>query len=124
MRFLIAATVAVSLALAGSAVVGAQGNNPAHRNDTGWSCFNVPGLGVHCQSPGAEASSATLPLLVYATDDPDSATAPFHATELLLRADLYHGQPCPSDGLDEYDPIDFDMDGNPDYYACHHPKGG
>ncbi len=45
----------------------------------------------------------------------DSTGTTFHGTELLIRADLYQGQPCPQDNLDEFESV---LDGA--YFACHH----
>lgn len=122
MRYLVAATLAVSLVFAGSAAVSANGNgnSPAKRVNAGWNCFDVPGLGVHCQPPGAGASSATLPTQVFEGSDPTASDAHFLGTELLIRADLYNGQPCPQEGLDEW--VGLDLFGGPeiDYFACHH----
>lgn len=84
----------------------------------GWMCVPIPQLGVHCFGPGAFAASASVPVLVFDTDDPTNPAAPFLGTEVLIRADLYAGQPCPPEG-GEYTLIpasDFPVD----YMACHH----
>lgn len=119
-RFLAATTVAGTLALTLAAPAAAHGLNPHRLYLAGWNCFNVEGLGVHCTPPGDPASSATLTLLVFDTADPHATDAPFAGTELLIRADLYHGQPCATDGGGEYHPLDLDGSGSIDYYACHH----
>ena len=116
--------IAVAIAvLAGAGSASAHGNSPAKRAAAGWDCFDVPGLGVHCTPPGAEASSASIALQEFATSDPGDPHAPMTSTEILIRADLYHGQPCPTEGHDHYEPLDLDMNGSVDYYACHHPTG-
>jgi hypothetical protein len=107
----------------GASAAEAHGNSPAKRVAAGWDCFNVPGLGVHCTPPGAGASSASISLQVFDTSDPADTHGKMTSTEILIRADLYHGQPCSTDGLDEYEPLDLDGDGQVDYYACHHPLG-
>lgn len=66
------------------------------------------------QPPGADASDATIPLKVYDTQDPTAEQAPFLGTEILIREGLYHGQPCPQEGLEEYELLPNG------YYACHH----
>ena len=43
----------------------------------------------------------------------------FLGTEQLLRYDVYKGQPCPQDDLEEWDFL-----GEPPYYACHHYETG
>jgi hypothetical protein len=113
------------LVLAATAVVAqAGGNSPAHLGEKGWNCFDPDGpgnpLGVHCMPPGAAASSASMSVKVYDTEDVAATDAEFEGTEILIRADLYHGQPCPQDGLEEYEGLDLNMDGNVDYFACHH----
>jgi hypothetical protein len=108
---LIAATMA-----SGTGVAEAQGNSPAKRVAAGWFCFDVPDLGVHCVPPGSGASSASIPVQIFDTSDPGDSDAPFLGTEILIRADLYHGQPCPQEGLEEY--FDLSGEGLP-YFACH-----
>jgi hypothetical protein len=120
MRYLVIGLVA---ALAVFAVRGdtaqAHGISPAQLSDHGWNCFDVPGLGVHCQPPGDGSSSATLTFLYFDTSDPNDEDAPFLGTEILVRADLYNGQPCPQEGLDEYTGLDLFGGPEVDYYACH-----
>lgn len=121
MRFFIAAAVAVvvmvAIAAYGAGSASAHGNSPAKLATAGWNCFDVPGLGVHCQPPGDGASAATLTFLVFDTSDPIATHAPFMGTELLIGTDLYHGQPCPQEGVDDY--TDLSGEGLP-YFACHH----
>jgi hypothetical protein len=110
--------------LSAGGVAEAHGVSPAKLGNAGWTCFDVPGLGVHCQPPGSEASSASLSLLVFDTSDPGAGHAPFSGTEILIRADLYNGQPCPGEGADDYEGLDLFGGPEIDYYACHHPHGG
>lgn len=99
----------------------AHGVSPAQLGRAGWTCFNVPDLGVHCIPPGGMQSSASVSLRVFDTDDAGSADAPFLGTEILIRADLYAGQPCAQDGGGEYHFLPSAESGLPvDYYACHH----
>jgi hypothetical protein len=125
-RFLIpgAAIVGAVLLMAaamtsGAGVAEAHGVSPAKLNRAGWDCDNIVPLGVHCFSPGSGASSASISVLVFDTTDEGATVAPFLGAEILIRADLYHGQPCPQDDLDEYHGLD--LFGGPaiDYYACH-----
>lgn len=115
-RMLMLTTVALVMALmltVGAGAAGAQGNNPAHLSEQGWNCFNVPGLGVHCESPGGSNSSETTPLKVYDTADPAAEEATFLGTEILVSPDLYAGQPCPQNDLADYEDLGFAR-------ACHH----
>ena len=92
-----------------------------HFMDKGWMCFNVEGLGVHCFSPGALSSPASISILVFDTDDPTDMDAPLLGSEILIRADLYAGQPCPTEGGGEYAFLPATATGLPaDYRACHH----
>jgi hypothetical protein len=110
-----------AVAVSGMGSASAHGVSPARLTNAGWTCFNVPDLGVHCASPGNEASSASMSLLVFEdTSDPTDNHAALTSTEILLRADLYHGQPCPQEGVDEYHSLDLDGDGEVDHFACHH----
>ena len=124
-RLLIAALVGVLAALPASAV-SAQGVSPAQLQRAGWDCFLPPldfNPNVHCAPPGqlegiisGEAASATL--FAFATTDLGSTDAPLLGTERLIRADLFHGQPCPTD------PPSFQYSWlYPrfawDYYICH-----
>jgi len=115
-----------SIALAGALVfalvagASAHGINPHRLSHAGWSCFNVEGLGVHCVPPGTDATTARITLLVFDTSDPGDEDAPLAGTELLLRADLYRGQPCSADDGGPYHGLDLDMNGSTDYFACHH----
>jgi len=112
-------TLALSLNLSGDA--SARGPTPKRLGDAGWTCFNVPGLGVHCQPPGADASSATISFLYFSdTSNPTDENADLTGTELLIRADLYHGQPCPQEGTEEWTGLDLFGGPEVDYYACHH----
>ncbi len=122
---MVGAVLLVTLAL--TSVASAGGNSPGHLSEKGWNCFDPDGPGpltVHCMPPGAGASSASMSVKVYDTVDPTATDAGFLGTEILIRADLYHGQPCPQDGLEEYEGLDLFPppfgDGAIDYYACHH----
>jgi hypothetical protein len=113
---LVAAALLVPLTAAG----GKGGLSPQQLNDQGWTCFDVPGLGVHCAAPGQEwpPTGPTAQLLYFFnTTDPTSSVPDFSGTETLLRADKYHGQPCPTAASGEYNFLGS-LAGTA-YWACH-----
>ncbi|MDQ3880349.1 MAG: hypothetical protein M3295_04680 [Chloroflexota bacterium] len=97
----------VAMTIAGP--VSANGPQPGRLGEHGWTCFNVPDLGVHCAPPGREWAPPVempTPLLYWGgTTDPMDTAADFSGTEMLLPHALYHGQPCPQEGLDEWKDI-------------------
>jgi hypothetical protein len=113
------ATVIAAVTLATALATGtaaAAAPTPASLSAAGWTCFNVPGLGVHCLAPGDSFAGPTVQLLYFfGTTDPTDAEAAFTGTETLIRADLYRGQPCPTEGGGPYTFL-ADLG----YYACHH----
>jgi hypothetical protein len=114
--FILALVLMLSLPVGVSA--NDTGNNPKHLSEKGWTCFNVPGLGVHCAPPGVDMFSPDLKqkavsVLYFDTNNPADAEAAFLGTELLISKDVYNGQPCPQEGLDEYHNLG-------EFYACHH----
>jgi hypothetical protein len=98
------------LALAGVAACAvvasapAGGVSPAQLSQAGWSCvypgdFNPT---IHCFPPGqlegVLAGTARSALLItFATNDPTAEEAPLLGTERMIRGDLFHNQPCPTD---------------------------
>ena len=108
---LAAAVITISMVSA----VSAGGPQPGHLQDHGWTCFDVPELGVHCSPPGAPIGSRTASPLLYFFDttNANDAEAALTGTEQLLSPSVYNDQPCPQDGLDVWDPLGF-------AYACHH----
>jgi hypothetical protein len=117
----IAATVvlAVTLATALAAVATAEAATPEQLQAHGWSCFVPPNLPdtIVCANPGHG-----LPPV---PPDPDgrpsyslrlfSLDGDFRATVHMLRADQYHGQPCPQmGGLYVFNPLNG-------YYRCEVP---
>jgi hypothetical protein len=109
----VAATVALLIGLAAGPAA-ARGVTVDQLQRAGAVCFPVEGQ-PHCIVPGGLTSSASIPILVFDTADAGGA---FLGTELLLRADLYAGQPCPQD-VPLFLPGDATGLGA-DYYACHH----
>jgi hypothetical protein len=80
------------------------GVGPAQLAQAGWDCFLPPPFNpnVHCAPPGqleaialSEARAAMF--VAFATDDLSAESAPLLGTERLIRGDLFHGQPCPTD---------------------------
>lgn len=105
----------MALVLVGAAY--AAGNSPAQRSAAGWTCVNAgPNNWVHCFPPGAFISDPSLTVQVFNTEDLTSTDGnTYLGTEILIRADLYAGQPCMQDGGEPYD---WAL-GNA-YRACHH----
>ena len=99
----------------------AKGLSPAQLTRAGWLCVNAGAENwAHCFPPGAFASTASVHVMVFDTTDVTATDAEFLGTELLLRADLYSGQPCPQDG-GEYTYLPSFASGLPvDYMYCHH----
>ena len=87
--------------------VEANGVSPATLTKAGWSCLNpaaaFPGTpNVHCFPPGQlegviAGTAATAHLVTFATPDVEAEEAELLGTERMIRADLFHGQPCPTD---------------------------
>jgi hypothetical protein len=122
MRRLMIPLVVASALLLPITAAGAKksgGLSPEQLNEHGWTCFNVPGLGVHCSAPGQEwpPTGPTAQLLYFFnTTDPTSDVPDFTGTESLLRDDFYHGQPCPTTASGEYN---FLGNLGLDYWGCH-----
>ena len=80
----------------------------------GYTCFPTgPHDWIHCMRV-EKFGYPSVPVKVF-----DEAGVEFLGTELLLRYDIYDGQPCPQDDLEEWDFLE-----QPPYYACHHFKTG
>jgi hypothetical protein len=91
------------------ATVGAAGHTASQLEDAGWACEVAgPHDWVHC-SKDKSVNPNTIPVKVFSNDGSD-----FLGTELLIRDDLYNGQPCPQEGGGEYFLLPFG------YRACHH----
>jgi hypothetical protein len=120
---LVALTAALALSLAVVSQSGAKrgGLSPAQLNDHGWTCFNVPGLGVHCAPPGQTfppTQSHVQLLYFFNTTDVTSDVPDFTGTESLIRDDFFHGQPCPTEPSGEYGFLG-DLGGGAEYWGCH-----
>ena len=97
--------------------VAAGGVNPAQLSKAGWSCFDVPNLGVHCSPPGVSpigSHNATPLLYFFNTTDPNETDTDFSGTEQILTAETYNGQPCPQEGIEVWTNL------GPLGFACHH----
>ncbi len=124
LAFVFAAAVLVAVMAAsmasGTGVAEARGNSPAKLGNAGWTCFDVPDLGVHCFPPSKDpaAGPASIPVLIFDTTDPGDTDAPFLGTEILIHHHLYHGQPCPQEDLEVYFDLSV-LDPPLPYFACH-----
>lgn len=99
-------------ALAGTS--GARGVTTTQLQHAGWICFPT-GTGPHCFTPGALASSASIQVLVF---DDWGSEGILRGSELLIRADLYAGQPCPQSEVEFLPAAETGL--GSDYFACHH----
>jgi hypothetical protein len=117
---LLAATaVAVVAAAAGAPTSGIPNRALADAIANGWDCNPLILIGghYHCSPPGRPSvadiiAGTDVPTVVHQVFVPDGT---FAGTELLIRADLYAGQPCPTDQWLPVPPV-----GPVQYYACHH----
>lgn len=99
--------------LGSSAIAG--GVSPEKLGKAGWLCVPIEGQ-VHCFPPGdVPPGGASITVRVFDTANPTAAEADFLGTEILIRADLFAGQPCPQDG-GTYADVNV---GGTDYKACH-----
>ncbi len=107
-KLTIALLSVVTLGLSAGNVV--AGNNAEKKANAGFDCFEgpPPNLWTHCWRV-KDFSEPAIAVKVYSEDG-----AEFLGTELLIREDLYGGQPCPQDG-GEWAHIE-----GLGYYACHH----
>jgi hypothetical protein len=113
-----AATAAAAIVLVGTA--GGVGNRTlAQAQRAGWDCNPLILIGghYHCSPPGRPSvadiiAGTDVPSVQHQVFLPDGS---FAGTEILIRADLYAGQPCPRDQWLPVPPF-----GPVEYYACHH----
>ena len=114
------ATAASAVILAG-AVSGASQHTLTQAEAAGWDCGPLILIGghFHCSPPGKEGvqaiidGTATSPSIVHQVFRADGRYA---GAETLIRADLFAGQPCPTD---QWLPVPPWLP-TPMYYACHH----
>jgi hypothetical protein len=114
----LAAVVAIAAVAVGSAG-GAGKRTLAQAQAAGWDCNPLILIGghYHCSPPGRPSvadiiAGTDVASVVHQVFRPDGS---FAGTETLIRADLFAGQPCPTD---EWLPVP--PWGPVEYYACHH----
>lgn len=113
------AAIAATAVLVGTAS-GAGNRTLAQAQAAGWDCNPLILIGghYHCSPPGRPSVADIIAGTDVASIEhqvflPDGRLA---GTETLIRADLYAGQPCPTDQwlpVPPWLPV-------PQYYACHH----
>jgi hypothetical protein len=115
---LVAALAAAMAAFAGPAA-GAGNRTLAQAQAAGWDCTPLILIGshYHCSPPGRPSvadiiAGTDVPTVEHQVFEPDGN---FAGTEILIRADLFAGQPCPTDQWLPVPPF-----GPVQYYACHH----
>jgi hypothetical protein len=106
-RFMILVTALSAAAAASVAATPAKGVSPAQLQRANWSCVNpaaaFPGNPkVHCFPPNqleqvVAGTAATAHILAFDTPDVNAEQAALLGTERMIRADLFHDQPCPTD---------------------------
>lgn len=110
----VATVAAVGLAVAPAGAAD-RGPTIAQLEAAGWSCFDVPGLGIHCAPGGGIlAGTGKAQNLLYF----DPVTGMYAGTEtLLVTTRDMSAMPCAghADGL--WHNLGF-------AWACHHPAGG
>ena len=125
-RRAIAVVIVVVAVLMPVATVAAGGPSPAQLTKAGWTCILPPpefNPNVHClpanHLAGVISGEAEVVIsLAFATDDLGATQARFLGTERMIRADIFAGQPCPTDPPSlEYSWL-FPRFGW-DYYICH-----
>ena len=104
----------------------AHGLGPAGLQAAGWDCILPPpdfNPNVHCFPPGQLAGvlngeAVAVMTLAFATSDLGAVQATLLGAERMIRADRFHGQPCPTDPPSyEYSWL-YPRFGW-DYYICH-----
>jgi hypothetical protein len=114
------AVAAVAVILTGT-VHGGSRHNLSEAQAAGWDCDPLIPIGghFHCSPPGKEGvleiidGTATSPSIVHQVFRLDGTYA---GSETLIRADLFAGQPCPTD---QWLPVPPWLP-SPTYWACHH----
>jgi hypothetical protein len=106
-RVAIIGSLAAAVAVLTATATAGTGVSPAQLQRAGWSCVNPAAAfpanpNVHCFPPGhlqgvIAGTAATALLLTFATSDTGAEAAPLLGAERMIRADLFHGQPCPTD---------------------------
>ncbi len=116
---IIIASLVAAAAVAVVAAPPAQGVSQSQLENAGWICFKpVPTDNLHCVRPGGlervlTGEAETMSFLVFRATD-----GAFLGTELIVRADIFNGQPCPTDPPGRQYTYLMPLLGL-DYYACH-----
>lgn len=125
MRRWIIAPVTVALVLLPLGQATAAGISPAQLSRAGWDCILPPPFNpnVHCAPRGALAGiiageAEVVTMLAFATTDTTATDAELLGTERMIRADLFNGQPCPTDPPSKEYSWLFPRFGW-DYFICH-----
>ena len=115
-KFLLVAIVAAVGVLA-TALPGSAGSLTADQLESaGWTCFPVPGHGIHCSAPlfGPPPFGQAPAVHILYFDDTGTQ---FRGTETLIRADIFERRAvnvCPTEPGGQWFLLPFG------YYACHH----
>jgi hypothetical protein len=125
MRRLLSILAIAGLLLAAPAPASAR-VSPAGLQEAGWECILPPpefNPYVHCVPADQLAGiisghSAMVTMLTFRTSDMTATDAELLGTERMIRADLFHGQPCPTDPPGYTYSWLFPRFGW-DYYICH-----
>lgn len=103
-------SVALAISLSGVSDNASADNTADKLADAGFFCVNAgPSNWLHCLQL-RHFGNPSVPVKVYSEDGVE-----FKGTELLLRPDIYAGQPCRQDDGEVWD-YNEDLD----YMACHH----
>jgi len=92
----IAAALGLAWASGNPTVASAQGFSPADLVNAGWDCLDVGGA-IHCFEPGSLEGLLTEEAEVVTALAFSNTDGHFLGVEQNIRADLFHGQPCPTD---------------------------
>lgn len=117
----LSALVMASAMFAGTAMANSSRMTLEQAQAAGWDCTPLVLIGghYHCSPPGKQgvaeiiSGTADSPSIVHTVFRADGT---FAGTELLIRADLWAGQPCPTD---VWLPVPPWLP-EPTYVACHH----
>ena len=94
----IASMVAIILTASASSAWAAH--TPEQLQNAGYICFNAGPLDLLVCLRERHLGNPAVPIKVFTPDGSE-----FLGTELLLREDVYAGQPCPQDGLETWDDL-------------------
>ena len=114
-KLLVTAAAAAVAALAIAAPGSAGALTAGQLESAGWTCFPVPGLGIHCSPPSfgpPPFGQPVVPLLYF-----DDTGNEFRGSETLIRADIFERRAvniCPTEPAGQWFLLPFG------YYACHH----